>query len=246
MTGRARDALSLVLMWRVVRGLGPWYLPLVVFLTLCPLVGGAMAIRMSSGTLKVAIVEMLVLIAYAAVGGAIYQRRFELGFDPRRSPERVAERLEAERVARRQQMLDGLYNDLRVRKVAQAVAGAREWLRKAAESELTGDVNAILTAGRSWPEVRHYPKFLEGLLPALVELNQPALACTVAEAGLAFSADFNLGSEKEVTTLIGYALDTSRPRTAAKMLENFQRRAGPSHQPGPQLMALRERIQSKV
>jgi hypothetical protein len=245
-SGHALDALRPAPMWRVVRSLGIWYAPLVLFIATCALLAVAIAQLIPNGILVVAIVQMLLLVVYAAIGGVLYERRWELGFDPRISPERVAELAEAERVARRQHVLDGLYNDLRMRKVQQGVARTQDWLCNVQRDELTRDVHAILAAGRNWQELRYYPRFLEGLLPVLVALKEPGLACTVAETGLAAMADFNLGTESEVAALIGYAMDTSRPRTATKLFENFMQRAGPSHQPGPQLAALRERLQSKA
>ena len=74
------------------------------------------------GVVLIASLQLLLLLVYAAIGGALYERRLELGFEPRISPERAAERVEAERLARRQQFIDGLYKDLRVREAPRAVA----------------------------------------------------------------------------------------------------------------------------
>jgi hypothetical protein len=189
---------------------------------------------------------MLVLIAYAGIGGAIYERRFELGFDPRVSPERVAEKLEAERVLRRQKFLDEIYNDLRMRKVPRAIASAQEWLGRAQTTERDGDVHAILAAGRTWPELPDYVFLLQGLVTTLVELNERSLACRIAEAGLVITPEFRARTEAATAAVVSYALETSRRRTAAKLLENFVARAGAGYQPGPQLAALHERVSSSA
>lgn len=246
MTGRARDALNAVLMWRVVRGLGLWYPLLVMFIAVCALVATVMIRRMHPGALLVAGVQMLLLVAYAGIGGALYERRFELGFDPRVSPERVAEKLEAERVLRRQHFLDGIYNDLRMRKLPRAIASAQEWLGRAQSTERDGDVHAILAAGRTWPELPDYVFLLQGLVTTLVELNERSLACRVAEAGLAIAPEFRAKTEAGTAALVSYALETSRRRTAAKLLDNFLTREDAGYQPGPQLAALRERLRSST
>lgn len=242
MTGHARDALNPVLMWRVVRGLGPWYPVVVVFVALCVLLGVILVQRVPVGIVLVASLQLLLLGAYAAIGGAIYERRFELGFDPRVSPERVAEKQEAERTARRQQFLDGLYNDLRMRKLPRALASAQEWLGRGQSTERDGDVHAILAAGRSWPELQDYVLLLQGLVSTLVELNEPALACRVAEAGLALQPEFRARTEAGTVALVRYAIETGRRRTATRILDNFLVREDAGYQPGPQLEALRERL----
>jgi hypothetical protein len=246
MTGRARDALNPQLIWRVIRGLGPWYLPLVVFIALCALLGTILPTLLRPGAVLIASVQLLVLIAYAATGGAIYERRLELGFDPRVSPERKAERIEAQRVARRQAFLDDMYKDLRVRQWQHALDSARQWLASAQPSERIGDVNAIIAAGRSWTEVRDHALLLQGLMSLMIEMKQPGLACTVAEAGLAVTPEFRAKTESETAALVGYAMETGRRRTAARLLENFLGRADAGFVPGPRLAALRARIRSIV
>lgn len=246
MTGRARDALNPLMIWRVIRGLGPWYLPLVGFIALCVLLGTALASLVPPGAALVASVQLLLLIVYSATGGAIYQRRLELGFDARISPEREAEKVEAARVARRQEVLDGMYKDLRVRQWQRALDSAREWLASTRPSERMADVNAIVAAGRSWTQVRDHALLLQGLISMVVEMKQPGLACTLAEAGLAVTPEFRAKTEGETVALIVYALETGRRRTAARLLENFLGRADAGFVPGPRLAALRDRIRSIV
>jgi hypothetical protein len=243
MTGYARDALNPLTMLRVVRGIGPWYALLVVFVTLCVLLGLVLAHRLPPGALRAASLQLLLLIAYAAIGGALYERRLELGFDPRISPERAAMRVAAERSARRQNLIDELHKDLRARAAPRAVASSRQWLGNAEPAELAGDVHAFLAAGRNWSELRDYPLLLQGLLPVLFELKQPTLACAVAEAGLAIAPGFTAATEADAVALVGYALDTGRRRAAAKLLDNYFKRNSGGPAASARLLALRERLQ---
>jgi hypothetical protein len=94
------------------------------------------AIRLlAMGAVLVAILELLLLLAYAGIGGALYLRRFELGFVPRISPERSAERGQRERAAARQQIIDGMYRDLRVRETPRAISAGTAWLQQAAAAD---------------------------------------------------------------------------------------------------------------
>jgi hypothetical protein len=242
LSGHGRDALNPAMWWRVAYGLGAWYLLLVAFVAVCMLCGAILAQRLAIGGVLMACLQLLVLLVYAAIGGAIYERRLELGFDPRISPERIDLRLQAERKERRQQVIDGMYKDIRVREAQRAVASAREWLAGAEAKDRAGDVQAFLAAGKTWQELRDYPRLLQGLIPVLFELKQPASACAVAEAGLALHADFSPGTEEDTAALIGYALDTSRRRTGARLFDNFVKRAGNGYEPGPGLAVLRERL----
>jgi hypothetical protein len=241
-SGHALDALNPKLMLRVIHGLGAWYPLLVLHLTLCAMSAVLLAQLLQPGLLLYAGGQLLVLIAYAGIGGVLYERRSELGFEPRVSPERAAQRQENERVARLQVLLDTVYNDLRIRETKRAIGTVRQWLGALPSGELASDVHAILTAGRQWGKLREYPFLLQGLVPVLLELKQPALAYAVAEAGLSTNTSFGAAEENDTAALVGYALATGRRRAATQLLDNYLQRGGAQRDPGPQLAALQARL----
>jgi hypothetical protein len=259
MSGRTRDALNPAAIWNVVRGLGAWYALLVLFVAACAFTGvllvrGTLFNAFGSRALLFFCLQLLVLVAYAGIGGALYLRRFELGFEPRVSPERKDEQQNSERARRRQVFLDGLYNDLRVRDAARATAKAKDWFSSVPPEALAGDFHALLAAGREWHEPREYPRLLGGLLPVLFGMRQPALAMNAADAGLAANrafapADeatavlaanraFAPADEATAVALIGYALQAGRRRAAEQLLANYLKADGAKAPPGPQLTAL--------
>lgn len=245
MTGYARDALNPVEIARVVRGLGLFYPVVVSFVASCTLLGVVVVQQVDSKILIVASLEMLLLLAYAGLGGALYLRRRELGFEPRLSPERVAERQESERHAERQRFVDELYKDLRVRESARAAGKAAQWLRASNPEHLKGDVHALLEAGRRWTEPREYPRLLQGLIPVMLEMKQPALALSVVEAGLATAPQFAPTTEPEALQLIRYAQHTGRRRAARQLLENFLgAKAAPP--PSAAMLALKSALESEA
>lgn len=239
MTGHALQALDPVAIARTVRGFGLIYLPVVLFVLACAWSGMLVARRLDSMILIVALIEMLLLVAYAGIGGALYLRRHELGFEPRNSPERVARLREEERQAGRQRFIDELYKDLRVREPGRAAGNAAHWLRACDPSQLKGDLQAILDAGRQWSEPREYPRMLRALVPVLLEMKQPALAFTLVEAGLAAHAKFAPATEAEAVALIRYARQTGRRRTARQLLDNFM---NGNAAPGPLLLQLKSEM----
>jgi len=243
-TGHAVHALHPGELARIMRGFGPWYPALVVFVLACAGLGLLVARSRASMILIVASIEMLLLLAYAGVGGALYIRRRELDFEPRNSPERIAQREEDARRAQRQQVFDGLYKDLRVRESARATTEAARWFRAAAPEHLKGDVHALLQAGTRWNEPREYPRLLRGLMPVMLELKQPALALSLADAGIAVAPGFAPATESDALTLIRYAQQTGRKRLALSLLDNYLGAA--SATPGAELQALQAALAEKL
>lgn len=251
MSGHARDALNPMAIGRVIIGMGFWYVVAVLAMVACavlgvlitrgllsawePLTFGGMGI----GWLLIASLELLLLVACAVLGGLVFQRREELGFAARISPERRAEAEHAQRNLDRQKLFDHLYTYLRSRDVASAIAETGQWLRGADPGQVYADVRELAAAGRQWNVPREFTRFVRELLPQL--MRQPAAAQLAADAALAADPRFAPASEPEVVTLVEYALQTGRRRGATQLLENFI--AAAQAAPGPRLQALRTRLQ---
>ncbi len=222
-SGHALDAVNPFALVRVARGLAHYYLLSVLWMVLC-VVLAVLVVRSGLWVgLRIATIELLVLLmyAYAFIGGAVYVRRLDLGFVPRVSPERVEEQREQERIAERQRMIDGLYRDLRVREPARALASARQWIEQAGSQQLSDDVRAILDAGARWSEPRGFAQLMRGLVPQLLSMRQLALAFAAGGSGLAAAPGFTPEQEGDAIAVIRYAMQTGRKRLAATLLANF-------------------------
>jgi hypothetical protein len=243
-TGHALDAVHPGELARVMRGLGFWYPAVVLFVLACAMLGLLIARQAESTILIVASTELLLLVVYAGIGGVLYVRRRELGFEPRQSPERIAQREEQARHLVRQQFIDGLYKDLRVREAARATRDAARWLQEAKQEHLKSDLHALLQAGKQWSEPREYPRLLRGLIPVLIEMKQPGLALNLADAGLVAAPAFAPAAEAEALELIRYAQQTGRRRLARTLLDNYLQ-GTPAPQPSAALRALQLSLQDK-
>lgn len=242
MSGRARDALNPRAIGGVIRGWGIWY-PLTVLATVALFALGLLLDPgPGGGWLAMLVRQMVILLVCAWIGGAIYLRRFELGFAARLAPERKAEAAARERDARRQQVLDAVYRDLRLRETARAVAHLRQWISDAGPAHLPADVDAILGASRTWDVLRELPQLLRALAAQLQERRQTALALQVAEAGLAADATFAPGDETALIAIAEHARRTGRRREAVRLIENFLQALPQGASAGPQLLALREAL----
>ncbi|HWL62800.1 MAG TPA: hypothetical protein VNQ32_08385 [Steroidobacteraceae bacterium] len=238
MSGRAADALNPRAIFEVIRGMGPWY-PLAVLSTVFWAGLGALAVQLiGPGWLYYAVLQLLLLLAYASIGGVVYQRRIELGFAARISPERRAETAAHERERRRQQLFDHLYESLRARDAPRAIDAATLWLREADGYQFAIDTQALLAAGRQWNEPQQFARLLLGLLPLLLARGQPSLALAAADTLRASGGRFVPAEETTAVTLADYALQTGRRRAAQGMLEDFLSSPAGAGPPGPRLASL--------
>jgi hypothetical protein len=244
LSGRAIDALNPFMMVKIMRGLAQYYLLAVLWVVVCVALGFLVT---KSGLwifVQLAVQQLLLLLACSFIGGAIYMRRVELGFEPLVSPERTALREETNRAADRQRMIDVLFTEVRSRRQDSALATVRQWLEKADPHQLPGDVKAILAAGASWSEKRGLALLLREMAPLLISMRQPGLAFAAVEAGLAAAPGFTLEQESAAVLMIRYALQTGRKRLAATLLANFMAAASQAT-PGAELLELRDQLQKE-
>lgn len=245
LSGHALDAINPFALVRMMRGMAQYYLLTVLWVVLCV---GAAALVVTSGlwlVLKIAAVQLLLLLACSFIGGVVFLRRVELGFEPLVSPERVAERAASDQAAQRQRVIDAMFTDVRTRQHGSALNRLREWLSQAPSHQIAGDVRAIIAAGANWSESRGYLTLLRGMVPLLLSMRQPALALAAAEAALTTSPTFAPAEEADAVAVIRQALQTGRRRLAATLLANFTNNTAAQHQTGAEMLALRAQLQSE-
>lgn len=241
-SGRALDALNPVAMMNVVRGLGGYYALAVLWIGLCAGAGLLVNELDLWNVLRIALLQLLLLLVYAFIGGAVYLRRMDLGFEPRFSPERGEQRAAQERALERQRMIDGLYRDLRVREPERAITAMNQWLAAAAPTDLHHQVFAILAAGAKWGEPRGFSQLLRGMIQQLLVLKQLPLAFAALEAGMKVNHSFTPSAESQTIALISYAQQTGRKRVAVTLLTSFLSSIAGQSEPSAELLALRDRL----
>jgi hypothetical protein len=240
-SGSVFDALNPLAMWRVLRGLGPFYVLLLVAL----LLGAALlswVVRTDMWSVaRFALCELILLESYALIGGTLHLRRLELGFEPVSSPERELEQVEIERQLRRQKVFDDVYGKLRVRETPKAIAAAREWFESLPNIELQRDLAALLEASRSWGEPRLFGNFAQGLVTLFLAARQPGLALATAEEAARQASGFAPAMESDAIALAQYAQQTGRKGVARTLLRNFSAKLK-DQSPGADLLALQRQL----
>jgi len=226
MNHRVIDAINPRALWRVIVGMGRLYLLLVVAVAVMAACSAGVAALPVWGVIRYAVLELLLLCLYTLIGGVIFARRHELGFEPRVSPERIADKMESEYTRRRQTMMDEVYGLVRVRNGARAGEVLKRWLVDSGEQNLHADVPSIVDQAMRFPERRGLATVARALISHLVQVNRLSLALTVTETVSTVAADFTPESEAEMVALVAYAAPAGRRSLARAMIERWVRYAG--------------------
>jgi len=225
-THRVIDAINPLALWRVMTGLGLYYLLLVAAVG-GVIIGGTVVWGLPVASVyRFAVLELLLLCMYTLIGGAIYLKRNTLDFEPQVSPERNAEKNESEYARRRQLMMDEVYGTLRARDGARAGTLLKQWLVESGEQNLHLDVPTILDQALQFPERRGLATVARTLLSHLLQVKRMSLALTVMETVSAVLADFTPESETELVALAGYAVHAGRRSSARAMVGQWVKYAG--------------------
>jgi hypothetical protein len=231
----ALDSLNPLVLVRVMLGLGAWYLALLAAAAVCALLLWWLYDAPGPSLLRFTVAALLVLSLYAFVGGVIHHRRLELAFEPRNSPERIAERAEQARLARRQQAFDEIYGALRVREAARATAVLEAWLVANSGTRLALDVDAFIAQTATWTDPRGLAPLLRTVIAYGLRTRQGALSLGAAEAGIARLPGFTLEVPADLEALAKHARQAGRRRLAATLLDNYAN--GPAGGPLPATLA---------
>lgn len=214
---RARETLNPVTLFRLARGLGPHY-----FVLLAAMLGGALLlvallVYEPPTFLGVAAVFFYQVAFSALVGGAMYVRREQIGYAPSVSPERAQARAESEREARRAQMLDTVFANVRMGKHVDATAPLAEWLRDADAEEATRDSHHVAEKALSWGNPAALNTIGSTLIRHLLRFGRPDAALAVFERLRGKSAGFTMDSAPDLRTLAEFAQSSGREDLAASM-----------------------------
>ena len=220
---RSIDAVRPLELWRVLRGLGFYYLLLLAALAVCA--GGIywLAISPLWRALSFLLMALLWLCFHTLIGGTLFLRRAALDFVPTQSPEWFAERDAHEHERQRQGVIDALYTSIRVSDVPRASATLLAWIAATESGQYRADALAIVTQAARWPEQRGLRTVARTLVAQFMKTRQLPTALATAEATLAQAGDFELDSAADTEALAQYAQSCGRTRVAQQLRENFTR-----------------------
>jgi hypothetical protein len=151
--GNMLKAVYPVALFRMVTGLGLWYAAVLGIIAGVILTLGVAAKLALWMPVEIAFGMFAVLSIFSSLGGALYERRHELGLETWHSPERTAEK---ERQADRKQsehVVTEAYGQVRVGAHAKAWALLQSWL--AARGHAVEDYRWVRDRVVTWPDARY-------------------------------------------------------------------------------------------
>ena len=214
---RPWNAINPLTLFRVIRGLGPYYPGLIVTMILYVALSLLVSKVSPSAILSNGVDLLLEISFFACIGGAIWFRRQQLGFEPERSPERTAAREETERAKVRAKMVDDVFQQVRLGKHVEATRPLADWLRNLDGEYATRDSLYVAEQAVRWDYLPALNPIGSTLIRHLMRAGRPDSALAVFRMLRERSPTFTMDSADDLRTLADYADSRGLDELAASM-----------------------------
>lgn len=204
-------------LFRVIRGLGSLYLALLAAMLVYAAI---IALVVSSGMWRIGVhaVHLLCQLSFfSLIGGCMYLRRRQLGYEPIHSPERSAQKEENERVKQRARMVDEVFQLARVGRQVDATAPLAHWLRDLDAEHACRDAYYIAEQMLRWENPAAVNTIGSTLIRHLLRFGRPDAALAVFERLRSATPIFTMDSAGDLRTLAEFADSLGREELAASM-----------------------------
>lgn len=210
------QALNPLMLMRLISGLGVYYL---LILASIPLYIGFMLllIRLHVWNLALYAAALTCEISFfSLIGGCMYLRRQQLGFEPGHTPERTAAREENERVKLRARMLDEVFQQVRMGKHIEATRPLAHWLKNLDGPTAVQDAQHVAAQALGWDQAALHT-ISSTLVRHLLRAGRPDTALAIYERIRARLPNLTLDSADDLRTLADYAESVGREELAVSM-----------------------------
>jgi hypothetical protein len=172
--------------------------------------------------LSVGILMYAWLASFAMIGGVVFIRRAELGFEPAHSPERAAAKAEREREREIDLLIDRIFAEWR----GGAYGNAWRTIEKhLSSSTRPGDeLQMLFERASQWPDQRLAHRLAQELIPQLLAARRTGDALRIARAQLKVDANFRPLKSEHTIQLVELARDGGDRQTARMLLAGFSER----------------------
>lgn len=219
-TRRVMLSLNPLALWQTVTGMGWWYL--VLLFVIATIV--ALTTRLASvGVWNAAIIWLIgmsVLLTFSLIGGVMYERRIEIGHEPRNSPERVAVHDQREHQRQLRRALDEMYTAVRLGDLVRGVRELEQWLTTVDDDFVAADSEHIHSTVLGWNDVEMQIAVTRVLLVKLVNTEHPHMAGVITSTTLRNLSGFSFKSETELLPVV-HAIQREFPVVARQLVLNF-------------------------
>jgi hypothetical protein len=170
-------------------------------------------------SLRIAIVLYAWLASFAMIGGVLFERRRELGFEPAHSPERAAEKAQRDRQRELDQLIDRIFAEWRGGAYGNAWRTIEAHLQQSPRPSEA--LRELFDRAEQWPDGRLAYRLAQELLPHLLVARRTGDALTIVRSQLRADARFKPIASADTIKLIELARDAGDRRTARMLLDGF-------------------------
>jgi hypothetical protein len=209
---------------RIAVGLGPMYI-----LVLAIMAGYALLIGLLAGwelplTVQIATMMFCFLSAFSVLGGALYERRHELGLETYVSPERTEERRLVEDWRQSDREVAEAYGQMRAGSHTLAWEQLQNWLRS--RSNTPEDYKCLCARVVKWGDPRYITRLTEDYVDRLLTLKRNGEALDLVTARLVDDPNFRPKSAAATLQIarLGAAAGGGGKRVARTLLADFSKR----------------------
>jgi len=208
---------------RMVLGLGPMYL-----LVLSVIAGYGLLIAILSRwelwlPVQIAIFMFGILSVFSVLGGALYERRHELGLEAWASPELIEERRKAQELRQSEYEVTEAYGQMRAGSHTQAWTTLQTWL--SSRSHAPDDYRWLCGRVALWGDPRYVTRLTEEHVDRLLVLKRNGEALDVVAARLAEDPGFRPKSAAATLQIARFATGgAGKPQVARALLADFSAR----------------------
>jgi hypothetical protein len=173
-------------------------------------------------SLRIAILMYAWLASFAMIGGVLYVRRRELGFEPSHSPERIAEKEARERQRELDHLIDRIFAEWRGGAYGNAWRTIERHLQSSARP--SEELRELFDRAAQWPDGRLAYRLAQELLPHLLAGRRTGDALNIARSQLRLDARFRPLASGDTIKLVELARDAGDRQTARMLLAGFNDR----------------------
>jgi hypothetical protein len=223
-TGSWGEALNPRTIVGTTRRLGPGYVIVLCVAVVCWWLGRIIVLDAGhlALVLRIALLMLLWLTLFCALGGVIYARRLELGFEPEHSPERDRRRNDAALDRDRARFLDLIYTEYRSGDLRNAWSSVEQ--RAIASADPVTEYAWIYERIANWPRPRLANRVAHELLPQLLATRRSGEALRIVKQRLQADPDFRPLASRELIALAELARDAGDRPLARALLQDFEGR----------------------
>jgi hypothetical protein len=170
-------------------------------------------------SVRIAIVMYAWLASFAMIGGVLYVRRQELGFEPTHSPERGAQKADRERQREMDHLIDRIFAEWRGGAYGNAWRTIEAHLQRSARPR--EELRELFARAEQWPDGRLAYRLAQELVPQLLAARRTGDALDIARSQLRVDARFKPIASTDTIKLIELARNAGDRRTARMLLAGF-------------------------